>query len=75
MTGSFEANERALGAQVIIDTLQNMIVESPLQSFSRETILGWCGWASTALTGVEEDEVEDLTALELAQLADSMEGA
>lgn len=74
MSGSFEANERALGAQIIIDTLQNMIAESPLRSFSRETILGWCGWASTALTGVEEDEADDLTALELGALAESVEG-
>lgn len=76
MSGSFDSNERALGAQVIIDTLQNMILESPLESFSKETILGWCGWASNALAGADEEFVEGPeVSCEIGNLAESVEGA
>ena len=35
MTGSWEGNERAIGAVVICDTLQNIVTESPKETFTR----------------------------------------
>ena len=54
MSGSFDANERAIGAMITLDTLTNMVIESPQQSFSKESILRLAGWMKDAVSGVEE---------------------
>ena len=60
MTGSWEGNERAIGAVVICDTLQNIVTESPKETFTRADILGLIWWAKAAISTCEEaEDVED----------------
>lgn len=54
MTGSFEGNERAIGAYAVLDTLSNMVIESPNQSFTKIDVLRLAGWMKDAVSGVEE---------------------
>lgn len=54
MTGSFDGNERAIGAEIALDTLTNMLIESEHETFSKTSLLRLTGWMKDAIAGVEE---------------------
>lgn len=51
MTGSFDGNERAIGAHAALDTLRNLLTESPNQAFERGTLLALIADVSDTLAG------------------------
>jgi hypothetical protein len=58
MSGSFDQNERALGAQFALETLRNMITESDQQAFSRSALIDTISFLLDAISGADSDDLE-----------------
>jgi hypothetical protein len=54
MSGSFDQNERALGAQYTLETLRNLITESNQQTFTRTALINMISWMLDAISAADE---------------------